>query len=60
MLRVVLDWAGEVPVARLAGGQGSHMLSAARQAHGYLIIDPDTPVEEGHAYGYCPVTQFLD
>ncbi|ATJ84557.1 gephyrin-like molybdotransferase Glp [Halomonas beimenensis] len=60
LLRVVLDWAGEVPVARLAGGQGSHMLSAARQAHGYLIIDPDTPVEEGHAYRYCPVTQFLD
>ncbi|MDR5866815.1 molybdopterin molybdotransferase MoeA [Halomonas koreensis] len=60
LLRVTLDWQGATPVARLAGGQGSHMLSAARQAHGYLIVDPDTPVEEGHAYGYCPVAQFLD
>jgi molybdopterin molybdotransferase len=57
---VVLDWTGGAPVARLAGGQGSHMLGAASQAHGYLIIDADTPVEEGHDYGYCPGTQFLD
>lgn len=60
LLRVVLDWTGGAPVARLAGGQGSHMLGAASQAHGYLIIDADTPVEEGHVYGYCPGTQFLD
>ncbi|TLF52344.1 molybdopterin molybdotransferase MoeA [Halomonas urmiana] len=60
LLRVVLDWRAGTPVARLAGGQGSHMLGAASQAHGYLIIDADTPVEEGHAYGYCPGTQFLD
>ncbi|MBB3190384.1 gephyrin-like molybdotransferase Glp [Halomonas cerina] len=60
LLRVVLDWTGGAPVARLAGGQGSHMLGAASQAHGYLIIDADTPVEEGHAYGYCPGAQFLD
>ncbi|UYG07637.1 gephyrin-like molybdotransferase Glp [Halomonas sp. M4R1S46] len=60
LLRVVLDWIGGDPVAFLAGGQGSHMLGAARQAHGYLMIDPDTPVEEGHAYAYCPGAQFLD
>lgn len=60
LLRVVLDWRAGTPVARLAGGQGSHMLGAASQAHGYLIIDADTPVEEGYAYGYCPGTQFLD
>ncbi|WP_108446417.1 gephyrin-like molybdotransferase Glp [Halomonas denitrificans] len=59
LLRVVLDWRQGAPVARLAGGQGSHMLGAASQAHGYLIIDADTPVEEGHAYGYCPGAQFL-
>ncbi len=58
LLRVVLDWSGEAPVARLAGGQGSHMLHAASQAHGYLLIDADTDVEEGHAYGYCPAAQF--
>ncbi|SEK77715.1 gephyrin-like molybdotransferase Glp [Halomonas daqiaonensis] len=60
LLRVVLDWTGGAPVARLAGGQGSHMLGAASQAHGYLIIDADTHVEEGHVYGYCPGAQFLD
>ncbi|MEQ6887347.1 gephyrin-like molybdotransferase Glp [Halomonas sp. CS7] len=60
LLRVVLDWSAGAPVARLAGGQGSHMLGAASQSHGYLIIDADTPVEEGHAYGYCPGAQFLD
>ncbi|PRY73051.1 molybdopterin molybdotransferase MoeA [Halomonas ventosae] len=60
LLRVVLDWSGEAPVARLAGGQGSHMLGAASQAHGYLIIEADTHVEEGHVYGYCPGSQFLD
>ncbi|MBE0490590.1 MAG: molybdopterin molybdotransferase MoeA, partial [Halomonas sp.] len=60
LLRVVLDWAAGTPVARLAGGQGSHMLSAASQAHGYLVIDANNNVEEGHAYGYCPAVQFLD
>jgi molybdopterin molybdotransferase len=60
LLRVVLDWATGSPVARLAGGQGSHMLSAASQAHGYLVIDANKNVEEGHAYGYCPTAQFLD
>jgi len=60
LLRVVLDWASGEPVARLAGGQGSHMLSAASQAHGYLVIDANKNVEEGHAYGYCPAAQFLD
>ncbi|RTR04510.1 gephyrin-like molybdotransferase Glp [Halomonas nitroreducens] len=60
LLRVVLDWRQGRPVARLAGGQGSHMLGAACQAHGYLMIDPDTCVEEGHAYAYCPGAQFLD
>jgi len=60
LLRVVLDWSAGAPVARLAGGQGSHMLGAASQSHGYLIIDADTPVEEGHVYGYCPGAQFLD
>ncbi|MBB3230741.1 hypothetical protein [Halomonas stenophila] len=24
------------------------------------MIDPDTLVEEGHAYAYCPGAQFLD
>lgn len=60
LLRVVLDWCSGAPVARLAGGQGSHMLSAASQAHGYLMIDANNNVEEGHAYGYCPAVQFLD
>ncbi|MBB3329635.1 molybdopterin molybdotransferase [Halomonas campaniensis] len=60
LLRVVLDWTSGEPVARLAGGQGSHMLSAASQAHGYLVIDANKNVEEGHAYGYCPAVQFLD
>jgi molybdopterin molybdotransferase len=60
LLRVVLDWTDGEPVARLAGGQGSHMLGAASESHGYLIIDADTPVEEGHDYGYCPGAQFLD
>ncbi len=58
LLRVVIDWRAGEPVARLAGGQGSHMLSAASQAHGYLLVDADTDVEEGHAYGYCPAAQF--
>ncbi|QTF92961.1 gephyrin-like molybdotransferase Glp [Halomonas sp. BM-2019] len=60
LLRVVLDWSSGTPVARLAGGQGSHMLGAASQAHGYLVIDANNNVEEGHAYGYCPAAQFLD
>ncbi|MDR5906253.1 gephyrin-like molybdotransferase Glp [Franzmannia qiaohouensis] len=60
LLRVVLDWAAGTPVARLAGGQGSHMLSAASQAHGYLVVDANQHVEEGHAYQYCPIAQFLD
>ncbi|MGM0981947.1 MAG: gephyrin-like molybdotransferase Glp [Pseudomonadota bacterium] len=60
LLRVVLDWAGGAPVARLAGGQGSHMLVAASLAHGYLIVDSNNNVEEGHVYGYCPGAQFLD
>ncbi|WP_373182091.1 gephyrin-like molybdotransferase Glp [Halomonas campaniensis] len=60
LLRVVLDWTSGEPVARLAGGQGSHMLSAASQAHGYLVMDANKNVEEGHAYGYCPAAQFLD
>lgn len=60
LLRVVLDWTPGEPVAHLAGGQGSHMLSAASQAHGYLVVDANKDVEEGHVYQYCPVTQFLD
>ncbi|SFU52442.1 gephyrin-like molybdotransferase Glp [Halomonas korlensis] len=61
LLRVVLDGSeGITAVARLAGGQGSHMLGAASQADGYLIIDADTPVEEGHVYGYYPRAQFLE
>ncbi|MDR5902877.1 gephyrin-like molybdotransferase Glp [Halomonas icarae] len=58
LLRVVIDWSSGTPVAQLAGGQGSHMLSAASQAHGYLLVDADTDVEEHHAYGYCPAAQF--
>ncbi|MBT2771142.1 molybdopterin molybdotransferase MoeA [Halomonas sp. ISL-60] len=58
LLRVVLDWARELPVAQLAGGQGSHMLSAASQAHGYLMVHPDTDVAEGSAYHYYPINQF--
>ena len=60
LLRVVLDWSAGAPVAHLAGGQGSHMLSAASQAHGYLVIDANNDVENGHAYEYCPAAQFLD
>lgn len=60
LLRVMLDWTGGAPVARLAGGQGSHMLNAATQAHGYLVIDANRNVEEGHTYEYCPAAQFLN
>ncbi|RCV88571.1 gephyrin-like molybdotransferase Glp [Billgrantia montanilacus] len=60
LLRVVLDWQGGLPVAFLAGGQGSHMLRAASQAHGYLMMAADTDVEEGHEYPYLPAGQFVD
>ncbi|MGR2740972.1 molybdopterin molybdotransferase MoeA [Billgrantia sp. Q4P2] len=60
LLRVTLDWQGERPVAMLAGGQGSHMLHAASQAHGYLMMAADTDVEEGHEYAYLPAGQFVD
>ena len=60
LLRVRLDWTQGTPVARLAGGQGSHQLSAASQAHGYLVIDANHHVEEGHVIAYCPAAQFLD
>ncbi|CAO1663777.1 gephyrin-like molybdotransferase Glp [Halomonas sp. NYA30] len=58
LLRVVLDWTNGAPVAQLAGGQGSHMLSAASQAHGYLMVNPDTDVIEGDSYLYYPISQF--
>jgi len=58
LLRVVMDWSQGAPVAQLAGGQGSHMLSAASQAHGYLMINPGTDVTEGGAYPYYPISQF--
>ncbi|WP_404375821.1 gephyrin-like molybdotransferase Glp [Vreelandella aquamarina] len=58
LLRVTLDWSGETPVAHLAGGQGSHMLSAASQADGYLLIEPATAVVEGNTYRYYPINQF--
>ncbi|MFB9146523.1 gephyrin-like molybdotransferase Glp [Halomonas alkalicola] len=58
LLRVVLDWSGSQPVARLAGGQGSHMLRAASQAHGYLMMAADIDVEEGDEYPYLPAGQF--
>ncbi|MGY4878543.1 gephyrin-like molybdotransferase Glp [Vreelandella aquamarina] len=60
VLRVVLDWHSGLPVAHLAGGQGSHMLSAASQSHGYLMIPVNQNVEEGQVYSYCPAAQFLD
>ncbi|MFQ3790226.1 gephyrin-like molybdotransferase Glp [Halomonas sp. A29] len=60
LLRVTLDWQGGRPVALLAGGQGSHMLQAASQAHGYLMMAADTDVEEGHEYAYLPAGQFVD
>lgn len=58
LLRVVLDWSQGAPVAQLAGGQGSHMLSAASQAHGYLMINPAMEVTEGGCYLYYPNSQF--
>ncbi|WP_447044143.1 molybdopterin molybdotransferase MoeA [Vreelandella sp. H-I2] len=58
LLRVVLNWTNGEPVAHLAGGQGSHMLSAASQAHGYLMINPEADVKEGGTYTYYPVSQF--
>ncbi|TVU89278.1 molybdopterin molybdotransferase MoeA [Vreelandella titanicae] len=58
LLRVVMDWSQGAPVAQLAGGQGSHMLSAASQAHGYLMINPATQVTEGATYHYYPINQF--
>ncbi|WP_163577226.1 molybdopterin molybdotransferase MoeA [Halomonas faecis] len=60
LVRVVLDWQGGHPTAHLAGGQGSHMLRAASQAHGYLLMAADTDVEEGHDYPYVPGGQFHD
>jgi molybdopterin molybdotransferase len=60
LLRVALDWQDGQPVAWLAGGQGSHMLKAASQAHGYLLMAADTDVEEGHDYPYLPGGQFVD
>ncbi|RDB44315.1 molybdopterin molybdenumtransferase MoeA [Halomonas sp. DQ26W] len=59
LLRVVLDWQHGLPVAFIAGGQGSHMLRAASQAHGYLMMAADTDVEEGHEYPYLPAGQFV-
>ncbi|MWJ29002.1 molybdopterin molybdenumtransferase MoeA [Halomonas sp. ZH2S] len=58
-LRVVLEDSEHGPVALLAGGQGSHMLSAAAVAHGYLIIDPSSEVKKGDDVTYCPCSQFL-
>ncbi|MBR2512558.1 MAG: molybdopterin molybdotransferase MoeA [Halomonas sp.] len=58
LLRVALDWSSGAPVAQLAGGQGSHMLSAASQADGYLMITPATDVAEGSTYHYYPINQF--
>ncbi|MGQ4880614.1 gephyrin-like molybdotransferase Glp [Billgrantia sp. LNSP4103-1] len=60
LLRVVIDWQGGEPLALLAGGQGSHMLHAASQAHGYLMMAADTDVEEGYEYPYLPAGQFVD
>lgn len=60
LLRVVLDWQNGHPVAFLAGGQGSHMLRSASEAHGYLMMAADTDVEEGHEYPYLPAGQFVD
>ena len=45
-------------MAQLAGGQGSHMLSAVSQAHGYLMIDAKTDVKEGENFLYYPINQF--
>ncbi|MDW5375642.1 molybdopterin molybdotransferase MoeA [Halomonas sp. HP20-15] len=58
LLRVVLDPSELAPVVRLAGGQGSAMLGAACQAHGYLMVPGNTPVLEGNDYAFLPVAQF--
>ncbi|WP_447555097.1 molybdopterin molybdotransferase MoeA [Vreelandella sp. EE22] len=58
LLRVTLTWHDDTPVARLAGGQGSHMLSAASQADGYLMVEPDTDVTAGHDYLFYPLSPF--
>lgn len=58
LLRVILDWSMGTPMAQLAGGQGSHMLSAASQAHGYLMLDAETDIREGETFLYYPVNQF--
>ncbi|SBR51597.1 molybdopterin molybdochelatase [Halomonas sp. HL-93] len=57
-LRVVLEWADGAPIAQLAGGQGSHMLTGASQAAGYLMVNAGTDILEGAAYPYYPVYQF--
>lgn len=59
LLRVVIKWSDGIPVAQLAGGQGSHMLSGANQAGGYLMVNAETNVLEGTAYPYYPVNQFI-
>ncbi|WP_043531421.1 gephyrin-like molybdotransferase Glp [Litchfieldella xinjiangensis] len=58
LLRVVLEWRCGDPMAQLAGGQGSHMLSAASQADGYLLVSPGDPIDEGRGYAYLPISQF--
>ncbi|QNI02943.1 molybdopterin molybdotransferase MoeA [Halomonas sp. SH5A2] len=59
LLRVVLEWQGGMHIAKLAGGQGSHMLSGASQASGYLMVHAETDILEGTAYPYYPVNQFI-
>lgn len=60
LLRVVLAWQDGEAVAYLAGGQGSGMLAAASQAHGYLLVPAGVDVQEGRDYAFLPMAQFLD
>lgn len=62
LLRAVLEWREDDPrpLARLAGGQGSNMLLAANQAHGYLLVPVGRGVEEGEEYAFLPFSQFAE
>lgn len=57
-VRVQLIQNNQEQVALCSGRQGSGILSTACHADGYLIISPNTSIEEGKLYDYVPFTEF--
>jgi molybdopterin molybdotransferase len=43
-LRVIIDWDGDVPVARLTGPQGSGLLTSMARANALLVVPPERQV----------------